>query len=64
MPRAVIKLKDGTHINVTANFLDLDKDLILVRDNDMVVAIVKTREVISCHLSEQKYLLKETNKNV
>ena len=60
MTRAVIKLKDGTYINVTANWFDIDKGMLLVRNDDIIVAIVRIREVMSCHLSEQK----ERNNNV
>lgn len=54
MTRAVIKLKDGTYINVSANRLELRKSLIMVWNDEELVAIVKSKDVITCHISEQK----------
>lgn len=54
MTRLVIKLKDGTFINVSANSLDFNKGYIMARNGETVVAIVKAQEIISCYISEQK----------
>ena len=54
MTKAVIKMKDGNFINIKANYIELYKDSILVFENENLVAIVKVKEITSCHISEQK----------
>ena len=54
MSRVVIKFKDGTYINVLADTLELKKGMVMAWSDDRLVAVVKTKDVISCHMSEQK----------
>ena len=54
MSRVVIKLKDGSHINVVADALDLRDGMVMAWNGDFLVAIVSATEMISCHISEAK----------
>lgn len=54
MKRLVIKLKDGTYVNVNADCLDYRKGFIMAWCGDTLVAIVNAKETTSCHISEQK----------
>ena len=54
MSKAVIKMKDGNFINIVANHFELEKGSLLVKNNDKLVAMVKVKEITSCHISEQK----------
>lgn len=53
MKRAVIRFKDGSYINIPAEGLEIHKNTIMVWKDAYIVAIVKTNEIISCHISEQ-----------
>lgn len=53
MKRAVIHFKDDTVINIPAEGLEMGKTTITVWNGAYIVAIVKTNEIISCHISEQ-----------
>ena len=53
MGKVVIKLKNGDFINIGADTIDIDKNDIIVRNNEKIVAVTKTKEIVSCHLSEQ-----------
>ena len=54
MTKAVIKLKDGNFINIEADCFELDKGSVFVKNSGRLVAIVKVKEIVSCHISEQK----------
>ena len=54
MSRAIIKLKDGTHINIPSDCIDLRDDFILAWDGECLVAIVRVDDVSVCYLSEKK----------
>ena len=54
MTRVVIRFKDGEHLNVPADCIDIREGWIFAWKGDLIVAIVKADEVISCHLSEKK----------
>ena len=54
MSKLIIKLKDGSYININADCLDYRKGYIMAWDGDTIVAIVNAKEVISCHISKQK----------
>jgi hypothetical protein len=54
MKRLVIKLRDGTYVNVCADCLDYRKGFIMAWHGDILVAIVNAKETISCHISETK----------
>lgn len=54
MTKVVIKLKNGDYINVEADYIEMNgKDIIIWLD-DNIKAITNTKEIISCHMSEQK----------
>ncbi len=53
MKKAVIKLKDGSHINIAADTFEFDKGMVFVKSGADLVAIVKIKDVISCHISTQ-----------
>lgn len=54
MTRVIIKLKDGTFININADCIDIRDGWIMAWNGEFVVAIVKADEVVSCHISEKK----------
>lgn len=54
MSKLIIKLKDGSYININADCLDYRKGYIMAWDGDIIVAIVKAKETISCHISKQR----------
>ena len=52
MKRVVIKFKNGEHINVEADYIEMNgKDIIIWLDDD-IKAITNTKEIVSCHMSE------------
>ena len=53
MKRAVIRFKDETVINIPAEGMEIGKTTIIVWKGNYIVAIVKTNEIISCHISER-----------
>jgi hypothetical protein len=54
MKRVVIKLKDGTHINTEAEFIERDEEFITAFHVSGIAAIVRTELVLSAHISEAK----------
>ena len=56
MNKVVIKFKNGEYINVEADTIELtiNKSDIVVKNNGVIVAIAKIKEVVSCHLSERR----------
>jgi hypothetical protein len=54
MTRVIIRFKDGEHMNIPADCIDIRDGWIFAWKGDFIVAIVKADEVISCHLSEKK----------
>ena len=54
MTKAVIKMKDGNFINIEANHFEIEKGSLLVKNNEKLVAIVKVKELLSCHISAPK----------
>lgn len=53
MKKAVIKLKDGSHINIVADTFEFEKGMLYVKSGADLVAIVKIKEIVSCHISTQ-----------
>lgn len=53
MTRVVIKFKDGSYVNVSADCLDIRDGLIMAWNEEPLVAIAQASEVVSCHMSEQ-----------
>lgn len=54
MTRVIIKFKDDTFINIQADCIDIRDGWIMAWSGELVVAMAKADEVISCHISEQK----------
>lgn len=54
MTRVIIKFKDDTFINIKADCIDIRDGWIMAWSGELVVAMAKADEVISCHISEQK----------
>lgn len=54
MSRVVIKFKDGEHINLQADCIDLQDGWILAWRGDAIVVIAKADEVNVCYMSEKK----------
>ena len=53
MKKAVINLKNGSHINIAADTFEFEKGMVLVKRGAELVAIVKIKDIISCHISTQ-----------
>lgn len=53
MKKAVVKLKDGSHINIAADSFEFEKGMVFVKNGAALVAIAKAKDVISCHISTQ-----------
>lgn len=47
-------MKDGAFVNIEADTIEFEKSNIIVRNNGKIVAVAKTKEIVSCHLSEIK----------
>lgn len=54
MSKVVIKLKNGDYINVEADYIEMQGKVIVVWNDDEIKAITNTKEIVSCHMSEQK----------
>lgn len=54
MKKVVIKFKNGEFINIEADTIEINKSDIIVSNNGKIVVVAKTKEIISCHLSEQR----------
>lgn len=54
MSRVIIKLKDGTVINIPADCMDFRDGWVIAWNGDNIVAIAKGDEVSVCYLSEKK----------
>ncbi len=54
MKKVVIKFKNGEFINIEADTIEIDKSNIIVSNNGKIVVVTKTKEITSCHLSEQR----------
>ncbi len=54
MRKAVFKFKSGEFINVEADTIEINKSEIIAKNNGKIVVVTKIKEIISCHLSEQR----------
>lgn len=54
MKKVVIKFKNGEFINILADKIEIVKSDIIVSNGEKIVVVAKTKEIISCHLSEQR----------
>lgn len=54
MKRVIIKFKNGDHINIRADCIDLRDSFVMAWDENDLVVIANADEVISCHVAEQR----------
>lgn len=54
MTRVIIRFKDGEHLNIPADYIDIREEWIVAWNGEYIVAMAKADDVISCHLSEKK----------
>lgn len=54
MSRCIIKFKNGEHVNISADCIDLRDDWIFAWKGDYIVVIVRAEEVVACYISEKK----------
>ena len=54
MSRAIVKLQDGTIVNIRADYICRRDTWVEVWNGENLVAIVREEEVVHCYLSEQK----------
>jgi hypothetical protein len=52
--KVVIKFKSGEFVNIEADTIEISKNDIIVSNNGKIVVLAKIKEIISCHLSEQR----------
>lgn len=54
MSRVIVKLHDGTVINIRADYIGRRDTWLEVWNGENLVAIVKEEEIVHCYISEQK----------
>lgn len=54
MSKVVIKFKNGDFINIEADTIEIKNSDIVCSKYGKIVAVAKTKEIISCHLSEMR----------
>jgi hypothetical protein len=54
MQRVVIKLKDGSHINLPAMELDIQEDIIVAKRGNYLIAVASLDDIVVAYLSEKK----------
>lgn len=54
MTRCIIKFKDGEHINIPADCIDIRDEWIIAWNGECIVVVAKASEVNVCYLSEKK----------
>ena len=54
MTRVIIRFKDGEHLNIPADCIDLRDGWVFAWNGDFIVIIAKGEDIISCHISEKK----------
>lgn len=54
MPRAVIRLKDNSYLNIPADGLNFVDGWLMAWDGDTLVAVVRAEELIEGHIFEKK----------
>jgi hypothetical protein len=52
--RVIIRFKDGEHLNIPAECIDIREGWIYAWKGDYIVVIAKADDVITCYLSEKK----------
>ena len=53
MSKIVIKMKDGSYINIEADSLAFEKGMVFAKNGTKLVAIVKIKEILACHISKR-----------
>lgn len=53
MKRVVFKFKDGTHINIEADYLQRDEEFITAWNGDQIIAVVRCEFLAMVYLSEK-----------
>lgn len=54
MTRVIIKFKDGEHLNIPADCIDIRDGWVFAWKGEFIVAIAKAEEVNVCYISEKK----------
>ena len=54
MKRTIIKLKDGTVINIPADAMDTRNEWLFVWNGEDIVAVINREELKYCFIGEQK----------
>jgi hypothetical protein len=54
MTRVIIKFKDGEHLNIPADYIDIRDGMVMAWNGEYIVALAKAEEVNSCYISEKK----------
>lgn len=62
MTRAIIKFKNGDHLNIQADCIDLRDGWVMAWRGDLIVAFVRDEVVDACYLSEKKEGCSENEK--
>ena len=52
--RAIIKFKDNSYINISADYIATQDDFVKVWNGENLVAMVRQDEVSACYLSERR----------
>lgn len=52
MSRVIFQFKDGSHINIIADAIDLRDGFVMAWNGEGLVAIAKAEEIKSCHISD------------
>ena len=53
MKRVFIRFKDGTYINIEADYLQRDEEFLTAWNGDNIVAIARLEVIQTAHLSER-----------
>lgn len=54
MTRVIIRFKDGEHLNIPAECIDIRDEWIIAWNGENIVALAKAEEVNVCYISEKK----------
>jgi hypothetical protein len=54
MTRVIIRFKDGEHLNIPADCIDIREGWVIAWRGEDIVAIANAELIISCHISEKK----------
>ena len=54
MTRVIIRFKDGEHLNIPADCIDIRDGWVMAWDGESLVAIAKAEGVNVCYMSDKK----------